>query len=99
MNAKFLLRGNIIGIIDSYGAAHSQFTGGEIKTHEELYPMKSHARWRWNHSESLHWFLAEHKPSDEECEIAQKHLTRKYGLKWWSNGHHDIDDLLKRAKK
>jgi len=34
--------------------------------------------------------------SAEQYDAIQRHLTRKYGLKWWKNGHHDIDHL--RAK-
>lgn len=89
-----LLRGNIIGVVTAQGQVDSQFTGGEIKTHD-IWP-RCRCRWRWNHDKSIHTFLSEGRPTAEETEAIRNHLTRKYGLKWWENGHHDIDDLLGR---
>ena len=35
---------------------------------------------------------------EEETEAVRRHLTRKYGLRWWDNGFHDIDHLLGRKR-
>jgi hypothetical protein len=79
-------------VVDSYGAVHSEFTGEKVAFHAEHFPAH-HCQWRWNHSQSIWWITAEHKPTEEQYEAITNHLTRKYGLKWWENGHHDIDHL------
>lgn len=96
-----LLTGHIIGVIDAYGAVHSEFTGDEVKTHELLNKANrnAHCRWRWNHRESLHWFTLESKPTEEQMEVIRAHLTKKFGLLWWENGHHDIDHLLAKCSE
>jgi hypothetical protein len=94
MNWERLRYGHIVGIVDSYGAVHSKFTEN-VEFHEALFP-PAQCKWRWSHSKSLWWITAEARP-DEEQEVAiQRHITRKYGLKWWENGHHDIDHLMKK---
>ncbi len=95
---KRLLRGNILGIIDAYGAVHSVFTGETIEHHGEHFPCQTHCQWRWNHRESIHWFLASQKPSEEQYTAIQNHLTKRYGLEWWENGHHDIDHLIEKCE-
>lgn len=94
-----LLDGNIIGIVDAYGAVHSKFTGEEIAHHSTHWPNQTHCLWRWNHDKSVHWFLASSKPNGEQLEAIQHHLTKRYGLLWWENGHHDIDDLLAKCER
>ena len=92
-----ILRGNIIGIIDAHGAVHSRFTGEEIAYHEAIWPQQTHNRWRWNHRESIHWLVAERRPDEEGIDSVMRHLTKTYGLEWWTNGHHNIDDLLEKS--
>jgi hypothetical protein len=84
--------GNIVGVVDSYGAVHSEFTGDDIAFHAEHFP-QHHCQWRWNHAKSIWWITAEHKPNEEQYDAIMRHLTRKYGIEWWENGHHDIDHL------
>jgi hypothetical protein len=93
-----LLRDNIVGIVDAYGAVHSQNTGDEIGFHEDFWPGQTHCQWRWDHRGSIHALVAESRPNVEQFDAIQRHLTRRYGLKWWENGHHDIDDLQRRFK-
>jgi hypothetical protein len=93
-----LLSGNILGVIDAYGAVHSVFTGDEIEYHSEHFPQQTHRLWRWNDNRSIHWFTSEGKLNGEEYEAVQRHLTKRYGIKWWENGHHDIDHLQTRAE-
>ena len=82
----------IIGVVDSYGAVHS-----EINTdlwHEQLWPTAK-CKWRWNDDKSIWWIALESKPDDEQYESIMWHLEKKYGIKFWENGHHDIDHLMK----
>jgi len=90
-----LLTGSILGVVDSYGAVHSEYITSETKCHEDLWPGVTHCCWRWNHNNSV--FCIFGKPSEEDFDKIQRHLSRKYGLKWWDNGHHDIDHLLLKA--
>lgn len=92
-----LLRGHIIGIVDAHGVVHSEFTGTEIKQHD-LFPT-AQCRWRWNHDKSIHWFMLECRPTEPQYDDIQAHLTKKYGLRWWKNGHHDIDHLLAKCEE
>lgn len=91
-----LLHGHILGVVDSYGAVHSEFTGDRVAFHEEFFT-KTHCQWRWSHDKSIWWITGEHRPTEEQEDAIQRHLTKKYRLQWWDNGHHDIDHLLKMA--
>jgi hypothetical protein len=84
--------GHILGIVDSYGAVHSVFTGS-IAFHAEHFPQTHHCQWRWNEDKSINWISAERKPDAEQMDAIRRHLTKRYGLRWWDNGHHDIDHL------
>jgi hypothetical protein len=99
MSDKFkrLLRGNICGIVDGYGAVHSVFTDDRVDFHASHFVLVR-CRWRWNHDKGI-WWIGECRPTEEEYAAIQNHLTRVYGLKWWENGHHDIGHLLKKAGK
>lgn len=92
-----LIQGNILGCIDSYGAVHSAFTGVTIAFHGDYFPCKK-GYWRWNHRESIHWFRADQKLNEEQFESVRNHLSRKYSIKWWDNGFHDIDKLMENKK-
>ena len=93
-----LLRGHIVGIVDSYGSVKSEFTGDKVAFHSEYFgEIRHQCMWRWNHDRSIWWISVEHRPDDEQYASIQTHLTKKYGLQWWENGHHDIDHLLKMA--
>ena len=93
-----LKSGHIIGIVDSYGAVHSEFTGDKVSFHAEHF-QQSQCQWRWSHSNSIWWISFEHQPNDEQYDSIMNHLKRKYGIEWWDNGHHDIDFLQKKWKK
>jgi len=90
--------GNICGIIDSYGAVDSQFTE-KMEFHEEFWNPKPQICWRWNWNESIYWIPGSHRLNDEEYDSIIRHIEKKYGIKFWDNGHHDIDYFLKRLKK
>lgn len=84
--------GHIVGVIDAYGAVHSEFTGDTIVFHADKFP-KHHCQWRWCHSRSIWWVAIEQKPTEEQYDAIQRHLTKKYGIQWQKNGYHDIDHL------
>jgi hypothetical protein len=91
-----LLSGDILGIVDYQGAVESVFTGDKVAFHRHYWPVAKHCQWRWCHRHGLQSFN-EKKPDAEQVEAIRNHLTKKYGLRWWENGHHDIDDLVKRG--
>ena len=92
-----LLTGNIVGVVDSYGSVRSEFTADRVAFHEEFFG-PSQCKWRWDHGRGIWWISPEHRPDGEQEEAIRRHLSRKYGLRWWDNGHHDIEHLLKKAK-
>ena len=95
-----LILGHILGYVDSYGAVHSRFTGMDIKHHSDYYPcVGHHGLWRWSNRQSIHWYVPDQGPDVEGMEAIRSHLTRKYGIRWWDNGWHDIDHLEGRSSK
>lgn len=90
--------GNVIGIIDSYGAVHSLFTK-DVENHSLYWPATNCVKWRWSFSQGIWWITRETAPDSVQFDAIQRHLSRKYGLKWWDNGHHDIDHFRAQLKK
>lgn len=85
-----LREGNICGVIDSYGAIHSQFTE-RLSFHDEFFVGHYFIKWRWDYNKSIWWISPEMKPDSEQYTSIMIHLEKKYGIKFWDNGHHDLD--------
>lgn len=99
MNAFKRLRfGNILGIVDAYGAVHSKLTGNEVECHETFWPTNTFVRWRWTFRDSLSAYVST-MPSLEEFDAIRNHLERKYGIRWCDNGYHDIDFLMEKFRE
>lgn len=92
-----LRHANICGIIDSHGAVDSRLSpcGKGLLRHEDVWPMKLAGKWRWNFDKGIHCFCD--TLTSDEHEAIRTHLTKKHGLKWWDNGHHDLDHFFKAA--
>jgi hypothetical protein len=90
--------GRIIGIVDYRGAVHSEFTK-EVKCHDDFWYFRARVQWRWNWSESIFVAGEREKPNEEEYDAIRRHLSKKYGIKWYANGSHDIEDMMKKWKK
>lgn len=86
-----LERGVIIGIIDSYGVIHSKFSLNLNLCHADIWAT-SRINWRWDIDKSIWWIGGfENRPNEEEYISIQTHITKKYRIKFWKNGHSDID--------
>jgi len=97
MDFNLLRYGIIIGIIDNYGAVHSTFFSldDDKKTHEELWPTRRGKRWRWTFSSCFDTsILSEDKLNIEDWGKVRRHITREYGIRWQSNGYHDIEHFI-----
>jgi hypothetical protein len=81
-----------MGIVDAYGAVDSRFTGDHLGYHAETWPCQTHGRWRWNWRDSIYCFPD--KLNSEQYDAVMSHMEKKYGIKFWDNGHHDIDHFL-----
>lgn len=90
----------IIGVVTSQGEVRSVCVDFEkAKMHGDYFANFPHAkRWRWDWTKSLRWSFGSEKPDAEESESVRRHITRKYGIQWWDNGHHDIDKLMAQAR-
>lgn len=86
-----------MGVIDSYDAVHSEFTGDNVKFHAERWPRVTHCRWRWSFDKSI--YCVGEKLTLEQYDLVMAHLTKRFGLLWWENGHHDIDHFLAQMEK
>lgn len=93
----------VVGIVDAYGAVHSKLCPLDTPTsdlfHESIFGTKGHCAWRWSFSDCITWITPEMKPDVEQYDAIQRHLTRRHGLKWWENGHHDIQHFLEQLCK
>lgn len=69
----------ILGIIDSNGAVHSKACD-DFVTHDEVFPVQTHCRWRWYKSSGLQWFRPSDKPNDEQLDAIERHLNKKYRI-------------------
>jgi hypothetical protein len=87
-----LKSGKIVGIVDSNGAARSEFTGDVSAFHADFFPA-CHCHWRWDSDQGIWWISSEHKPDAEQMEAIMNHLTKKYGIRWLENGFHDMEHL------
>lgn len=95
-----LLTGSIIGIVDSYGSVDSRIIDRlDEENHAEVWPGNTHCRWRWDRRSSLHWFVSDYKPNEEEQDHIRRHLTRKYGIHWLENGYFDEEKFNQLANK
>jgi hypothetical protein len=92
-----LREGNIVGIIDHLDCIHSEYTK-EVVCHEEFWA-SGFVRWRWNYDDGIWWIGSETRPNEEQCDAIRNHLTKKYGIKWWDNGYHDLDFFQKKLKE
>ena len=94
--------GRIVGIIDSNDAVHSTFlplySRNKCATHGDLYPNQTHCRWRWSFDRGIETFRGDSYTS-EELDKIQRHMNRKYRIKFWENGHHDIDYFIKQLER
>lgn len=90
---------NIIGIIDSYGAIDSKNTGKKVEFHSEFWPIRHSVMWRWNFNDSIWWITAENMPNNEQYTQIVEHLEKKYGIRFWDNGHHDIDYFIAKMNE
>lgn len=101
-NIIALRNGSIIGHVDAYGAVDSHFIPEterlEDHAHSRYWPGKKNGLWRWNFSNGLTAFVPERAPDAEGCEAVRNHLTKKYGIKFWDNGYHDLDDFIARLE-
>ena len=62
----------IIGVIDGYGAIHHEpLYPGDHRTHEDIWPMTTHKRWRFNLSD---WKLDQSVFSSESLGTAEKEM-------------------------
>ncbi len=90
--------GHIVGVVTSQGVVCSEFTGRDIRGHGEFWNV-THCQWRWSHDRSIWWTVQERKPNAEQFDAIRSHLTRKFGLTWWENGHYDIHDLQAKIER
>ena len=61
--------------------------------------MRQPVMWRWCDRESIWWITSECRPNDEQYDAIQRHITKKYGLPFWENGHHDLDFLSAKLRE
>ena len=93
--------GYILGIIDSYDAIHSEFISKNNRGNycrEDFWPTQTHKRWRWNFDEGIHKFYSGEWGNDD-WSIIINHITKKFGIKFWENGYHDLDYFEEKLKK
>lgn len=94
--------GWIVGVVDAYDAVHSIFVpldSDRSLFHEDHFPTQSHKRWRWCYSNCFSKSVLVEPLSEEDYDRIMRHITKKYGIKFWSNGHHDINYFMSKMSK
>jgi len=89
--------GFIVGVVDHLDVVYSKF--GMFSETTEI----AHARdlpnafckWRWDFDRNIYYLLAD-KPTPTQFDFIRRHLTRKYNIRFWENGHFDIDDFISK---
>ena len=97
-----LKAGHVVGIVTQQGMVLSEFTGTKMKHHEELWHGVQHCNWRWCNSQSIWSASRERYPSEEQYDAIMSHMSKKYGLRWFENGHHDwkyLDECIKKESR
>lgn len=87
----------IIGVIDSNGVAHSKsFYYEDAKNHEDYYPLIRDKRWRWDFDKCINLSVYRDCFEVGDGDIIRNHLRREYGIRFYSNGFHDIEYLCSK---
>lgn len=96
-----LWAGFIVGVIDAYGAVHSEFVelGEKDPFHSDLFPSNFFKRWRWSYDKGLTESVLSSSFDVEDWDKVQRHVIKKYRIKFWDNGHHDINFFMEMMEK
>lgn len=87
-----LRRAIIVGIVDHLGVVYSKASKyGEERAYHERDFKNAQVKWTWNFNDGIGWFSPENKPDSEQYDAIMRHITKTYGIKFWENGHHDLD--------
>jgi hypothetical protein len=92
-----LRNGQIIGMVDERDAVDSRYVSRDNFSrisHAVLWPTRKNGLWRWDFNAGLTAFVPECAPSSEQWEVITRHITKQYGIEWWENGYHDLDQFL-----
>lgn len=72
--------GHIIGIVDSYGAVHAEFTGAKVKHHSEVFPGVRFCAWRWSHSMGVYITPGQDRLTDEQADSIARLLAKRWQI-------------------
>ena len=103
MIVKFtdLNSGFIAGCIDAYGAVHSVFDPDDVPCHADHFTT-THVLWRWSTHGNIDWSVySDEDRTIEHTDLIRSHLTRTYGIRFYENGHYDVNhfcDMLDKEK-
>ena len=85
----------IIGVIDERGVAHSELTYYEnMRLYEDAFPFITTKRWRWDFDKCVTTSIYADTFEDGDGDIIRNHLRREYGIRFYENGHHDIEYFI-----
>ena len=96
---------DIIGVIKSDGTVESVYVPFDPDNwgipddlyHSKHWPTNKHyIRWRWNFDRSVHFFRMDTRPTSENWITIGRHLTKRFSIPFWENGHHDLDFFKER---
>ena len=87
----FMLTYWIVGVITNQDEILSILKCFEdIENHEDYYPLIQ-KRWRWSYQDGVDWSSSTVEITKDDRLRVREHLTRKYGIRFWDNGYHDLD--------
>jgi len=91
----------IVGIITNQGVVVSQQHYYEdAPTHEDLWPLVRCKRWRWDFDKGVNFSVYGNQDFEVgDSDLIKDHLRREYGIRFMSNGYHDIDYFISKLTK
>ena len=97
----------ILGLVKRDGTIVSHLANydGNVETHSSVFSAyvaeNASLRWVWDWDKSIHTHIGCNlSPEDRTLfyDMVREHLTKKHGITFWNNGHHDIDRIQELAK-
>ena len=87
---------NIVGIIDNYDCVHSVMVShDDDQFHSSHFSQQTNRKWRWSWDRSVETNWSITSLTKEDRMMIREHLTKKYDIPFWENGHHDIQYMKK----
>lgn len=89
----------IIGYIDHLDVVHSQIQSTDSHlSHNDLYG-KVLKGWVWSFRRNIEFSIYARGLTLEDYDLVRRHLSKKYKIQFYDNGHYDVNFFDKKLKE